>query len=148
MGKPQTSCRAKFYISGLELRPGAEEHGVVRLSAVSRGDRNAAWAKASPSGSLEMHVNNPAGFAWFKDLLDHSREAGIQPELYLDFTVADDGYPGDGHTFVAGRGAEGDYNGPQSCGECGFTRDSTIKDYEPGGGKVIEGSERPTHPNG
>lgn len=53
----------------------------VQLSAVYSSDPNSenkAWAEATPSGSLSMHINNPGAFGAF--------EQGR--EYFLDFTPA------------------------------------------------------------
>lgn len=126
--------RAKFNISKIELSPG-NAGGLVRLQAVSRGERNADWASATPVGSIEMQVNNPDGFAWFHDLLQQNRETGRYPEVFVDFTVASDGWAGDGHTFREASVPENHY-GAGKCGECGFALDAEC------------GPGKPAHPNG
>jgi hypothetical protein len=48
--------------------------GVVKASAVMRGDRNASFATASPSGNLEMHVSEPELW-WFLDQRSRAAQA-------------------------------------------------------------------------
>lgn len=66
----RTQCKAKFYVEHVEMfAHNKGKSGKVHLRAVSRGAENAMWASASPSGSMEMYVANPAGFQWFVDRL-------------------------------------------------------------------------------
>lgn len=125
--------RAKFNIAKIELSPG-NQGGKVVLQAVSRGERNADWASATPSGTIEMTVNNPAGFQWFLDRLQAQREAGRYPEVWVDFSDSMDGWPGDGHKFRLADVPETHYQHGK-CGECGFP-------------KVAEYDGKQTHPNG
>lgn len=142
------ATRAKFYVSELGLLPGQGAGVKLKLHAVSRGSRNADWATATPSGSMEMMIQNPAAVQWWEDFVNASRKTGKQPELFIDIYPSEDGWPGDGHQFSPGTGDEGTIYAPQYCAECGRPKDDVLKDYEPGTAKVIEGSERPTHPNG
>jgi hypothetical protein len=70
--------RAKFHVDSVTHF----QHGRgVKLSAVHDGSpENNEFALASPSGSLEMHINNPAAVDF------------LQPgsNYYLDFTLAPD----------------------------------------------------------
>lgn len=112
--------RAKFNISKIELSAG-NQGGKVILQAVSRGERNADWASATPSGTLEMQVNNPAGFEWFLKRMQAQREAGRYPEVWIDISDSMDGWPGDGHAFRLADVPEEHYQHGK-CGECGFER--------------------------
>lgn len=133
MGARAKQVRAKFNISSIQLTPG-NGGGQVVLSAVSRGDRNADWAEATPSGTITMQVNNPDGFKWFLDLLQQQRESGRYPEVFVDFSDSVDGWPGDGHSFRKSDAPAGHYTA-NSCGACGFALDATY-------------AEKPAHPNG
>lgn len=131
--------RAKFYVSGVELQPGTQ--GVkVNLQAVSRGDRNASWSTATPSGSMQMTINNPPAAEWWENFMRASRATGRSPEVFIDIYPATDGWPGDGHAFRAGEGKEGTIYGPANCGECGCPKDATINHPD--------GTSDPVHPNG
>lgn len=71
--------RCKMYVS--EKRnsqyPGSKPTTVVKLSAVS-GDENKTWSKYTPSGSVELHINNPDAY-----------DAFVLGEAYfVDFTIA------------------------------------------------------------
>lgn len=144
-GLPAIRTRAKFYISGLELLPG--QPGVkVNLQAVARGDRNADWASATPCGSITMTINNPVAAAQWERFMQESRATGKQPELFVDFAPAEDGWAGDGHRFVPGRGEPGTCYAPDYCGECGQTRDADVTKYDYDTRKnVVVGK---VHPNG
>lgn len=73
------SVRAKFYVRSVEMY--AADNGKVNLSPATRGADNASWASATPSGMVELTINNPAAFGWFAGLLGK--------EVFIDFTVAD-----------------------------------------------------------
>lgn len=128
-----STVRAKFNIKSIELTPG-NQGGKIVLQAVSRGDRNADWAAATPSGTIEMYVNNPDGFAWFLDRLQAQREVGRYPEVFVDFSDSVDGWVGDGHKFREAEVPSGHYVSG-SCGACGYAKDA-------------EYDGKPAHPNG
>lgn len=110
--------RAKFNISKITMQPG-NSGGHVTMQAVSRGTRNADWSAATPSGTIEMFISNPKAFEQFRLMLEQNQATGRYPELYVDFTPAEDGWVGDGHKFVADESvAEGHYTYGQ-CAECG-----------------------------
>lgn len=125
--------RGKFNISEIVLSPG-NQGGRVTLQAVSRGERNADWASATPSGTITMQVNNPDGFKWFEDRLRAQREAGRYPEVFVDFSDSVDGWPGDGHKYQEADVPDGHYVAGK-CGACGFQLET---EYE----------SKPAHPNG
>lgn len=127
--------RAKFHISGVELLPGKDAGVKVTAQAVSRGDRNANWSKATPSGNLTMIVNNPPAADWFVQLIETSRRTGKYPELFIDIEAASDGYPGDGHRFREADVPDDNYI-KGNCGECGLPKDPPRE------------GEQPYHPNG
>lgn len=120
--------RAKFYVTGLTMLPGTAAIKVT-LSAVSRGDRNTSWAQATPSGIMEMHINNPLAVEAWEQFMRAARETGRQPEVFLDIYPSTDGWPGDGHLFREADFEPGTY-GHGKCGECGLDKDG------------------PAHPNG
>lgn len=138
--------RAKFYISGLTLLPGATGAIQVALQAVSRGDRNASWATATPSGSLTMTINNPAAAQWWDDFMRAARATGKQPEMFIDIEPATDGWPGDGHAYRPSAVTEGNY-GHGTCGECGTSLDAKLWEWDKDKGRSVE-SENLAHPNG
>jgi hypothetical protein len=144
-GLPAIHTRAKFYISGLELLPG--QSGVkATLQAVARGDRNADWASATPCGSITMTINNPAAAAQWERFMQESRATGKQPEVFVDFAPASDGWAGDGHLFRPGEGEPGTCYGPDNCGECGQTVDADLFSYDREAGKSVAVGQ--VHPNG
>lgn len=63
---------AKFHATSITLTH--LTGGIVKASAVMRGDRNASFASASPSGNLEMHVSEPELW-WFLDQRSHAAQA-------------------------------------------------------------------------
>ncbi len=111
--------RAKFYIRSIELLPGKDAGGIVNLTAVGRGDRNAQWASATPNGTMVMTINNPPALQFFTDLLEQSRTNGRYPELFIDIAPALDGYIGDGHEFRLADVDQESHYLRGKCGECG-----------------------------
>jgi hypothetical protein len=119
MSAPTNAVQARFHLRSIERYPG-NPGGKVVLSAVSRGDRNATWAAATPSGELTMQVNNPEGFAWFQSLLDAVDTGEIRyPEVDIVMTVSNLAVPGDGHPFRVAVVPDGHYM-TGKCGECGL----------------------------
>jgi hypothetical protein len=71
------SVRAKFYVRAIETYSHPPQSGMVKLSAVmGTTDDNKSWSKYTPSGSIEMMIDNPPAF--------HQFHAG--DEFYVDFT--------------------------------------------------------------
>lgn len=76
------AVRAKFYVAEVtryanQVRAGYAEpapRGTVVMRAVSRGEENAEWASATPSGEFKMTVTGPA-WPWFDERL--GREVSI-----------------------------------------------------------------------
>lgn len=138
--------RAKFYVTGVTLLPGQDAGVKVNLSAVSRGDRNATWAKATPMGSMEMTINNPVAAQAWEDFMQAARRTGKSPELFIDIYPSEDGWPGDGHLFRLADIEEG-ISGHGMCGECSMPKDGFITQYDRALGKTVD-TETPYHPNG
>lgn len=136
--------RAKFYIQGVTLLPGTA--GVkLDLGAVSRGDRNAEWAQATPIGTISMTINNPSAAQHVEDFMQAARRTGKQPELFVDIAPSTDGWPGDGHAFRLAEIPEGVY-GHGKCGECGLGKDDDLTEWDPAlRTSVVRGKG---HPNG
>lgn len=139
--------KAKFYVSGVTLLPGQESGVKVDLSAVSRGSRNAEWATATPIGNLSMTVNNPGAAQQWIDFMTYCRDNGKQPELFLDLSPSEDGWPGDGHKFSPSTGREGTCYDPKYCAECGYLQDSPMK-YERNPETGVNEGVGQAHPNG
>lgn len=59
---------ARFYVEQLTKHAGMA-YISVKLRASTKGDENKSWAKYTPSGTLEMAINNPTAAAWFEDQL-------------------------------------------------------------------------------
>ena len=108
------SVAARFYVAEVtKTSSGPNGSGRVVLVAVSRGDQNRAWASATPSGRIEMTINNPPAFKWFEDLL-----AGSGSDVDILFTAAQIAQPGDGHPYRVSLAQEGTAYGPPYCGDC------------------------------
>ena len=72
------TTRAKFYVQEITSYPG-NSHKKIKLGAVYSSDKtseNYAFWEASPNGSIELYITNPAGAAVFE---------GVK-EFYVDFT--------------------------------------------------------------
>lgn len=129
--------RAKFNIQSITLMPGQGQGGIVKMQAVSRGSRNASWSQYTPSGTIEMSITNPTALEQFVTMLNQNRETGKYPEIYVDFTAAEDGWVGDGHTFEpppTDEIPEGSAYANQ-CAQCGYLVN-------------VEYAGKPSHPNG
>ncbi len=114
------TVRAKFYISELTQYPGAAG-GKVKLGAATRGARNADWASATPSGTLELNINNPAAFDFFVDLLARSKDLGFAPEVDIIMSASGDMEP---HAFEPFERANHYVNG--RCAACGGDQDAPL----------------------
>lgn len=137
--------RAKFYVSGLTLLPGHDAGIKLELRAVCRGDRNSQWAAATPSGSMEMLIQNPSAVAWWDGFMRAARDTGRQPEVFIDIYPSSDGWPGDGHRYRPAEPSHTGY-GEDTCGECGLRLDADNYEYDPEQRKsVVVGK---VHPNG
>jgi hypothetical protein len=136
---------AKFYIAEVTKFPGGG--GRVKLSAASRGARNAEWASATPAGSMELTINNEPALDFYAVLVERARASGsaIPPEVMIQMVPADDGLPGDGHDFEP-IDLPGHYNHGR-CAACGLGKDDLVNAQ---GYFARESDEdtRPAHPNG
>lgn len=70
---------ARFYVDQIIHRAYNPSHATVMLQAAGRGEQNKAWAQATPSGTIEMSVNNPAAAAFFRDMLGRDLELTFTP---------------------------------------------------------------------
>lgn len=76
------AVRARFYVATVTQHATAAREGYaepkpmgeVVLRPATRGEANAEWASATPSGEFRMTVNGPA-FPWFQERL--GREVAI-----------------------------------------------------------------------
>lgn len=110
---------ARFYVSeSKKTAYTGDGGGIVKLSAVSRGDKNAQWASATPCGTVEMTINNPAAFKVFDGAV--GRDVSITFEVDVPLVK-----PGDGHEFRQSTLAEGVWGGGEgTCGECSQKHDA------------------------
>jgi hypothetical protein len=91
------AVRAKFYVANVTLYPpkkasadDAKELGIdegtefstgsVKMQPVTRGEINKPWSRWTPSGAIQLDINNPHAFQQFVDLNGK--------EFYVDFTPA------------------------------------------------------------
>lgn len=68
---------ARFFVSGYQRRAYDPDATEVTLNAVSRGEHNKAWARATPSGEIKMTVKNESAAAWFMDRLGSEIEVSF-----------------------------------------------------------------------
>lgn len=61
------AVQARFYVAELTYQAHDPQAAKLKLSAVVRGPENAAWSKATPSGTIEMYVTNGKATQWFRD---------------------------------------------------------------------------------
>jgi hypothetical protein len=82
--------RARFYIASITQTISGH---TVRLQAVSRGEHNKNWSKWTPSGTLELTINNDDAMPFFQKIMDQARNPqegkAYFPEVYIDITEAD-----------------------------------------------------------
>lgn len=76
------SVKARFYISEVTRRAYNPDHVQVTLQAAGRGEENKDWAAATPSGQIQMTINNPAAASFFGDRLGK--------DVTLTFEAAED----------------------------------------------------------
>lgn len=144
-GPRALSTRAKFYLTGVEMIPGSQAVN-IRAQAVSRGDRNANWSSATPTGGLTMTITNPVAAKMYEDFMRVAREQGKQPEIFLDICASADGWPGDGHAYREADIPAGIY-GHGVCGECGQGKDAKVFEWSAEKNRSVE-TEQLVHPNG
>lgn len=71
------SVRAKFFVQSVSAY--ATGNGSVVLAPATRGSENKQWASATPSGKIELTINNPKAWEWYRDHLSE--------EVYVDFSL-------------------------------------------------------------
>lgn len=109
------SVVARFYIATVTRHAYNKEQREVVCQAVSRGDHNSHWAKATPSGTLNLSINNPPAGQWFDDHL------GEEVELLMTL-VPKHIEPTDGHPFRVANVDSSHYNAGK-CGECSYSEE-------------------------
>jgi len=78
-----SAVEARFYVSGYQRRAYDPDATEVTLTAVSRGEHNKNWARATPAGQITMTIKNGSAASWFVDKLG--------TEIAVHFTPAPDG---------------------------------------------------------
>jgi len=86
-----SAVEARFYISGYERNSYDPESVTVKMQAVSRGEHNKGWARATPSGQVQMTIKNPGAADWFVNRL------GEEVSVVFTPAPADDGNGGGGN---------------------------------------------------
>lgn len=70
---------AKFEVQSITEHQWSPKARTVKLAAVyGNGEENKSWSEATPSGSIEMLITNPAAYEQFH----------LGAEVYLTFTDA------------------------------------------------------------
>lgn len=64
-----SAVEARFYVAGYQRRSYDLEATEVTLVAVSRGEHNKTWARATPAGEIKMTIKNGSAASWFIDKL-------------------------------------------------------------------------------
>lgn len=62
------SVQARFFVQTI-TRHAAHDGVQVSLAASGRGKENKSWSQYTPSGKLELTINNPSAAQWFLDRL-------------------------------------------------------------------------------
>ena len=70
---------ARFYVSEVTHRAYAPDQAQIKLAASTRGEENKAWATATPSGSIDMAINNPEAAAFFTARLGQDVALTFEP---------------------------------------------------------------------
>lgn len=74
------AVRGKFQVQSVTTHSWNPNAKTVKLHAVSTGSKeNESWAKYTPSGTIEMLIENPPA----------ADQLAIGKEFYVDFTPAD-----------------------------------------------------------
>lgn len=63
------SIAARFYVSEVTRFAYNPDATKVSLQAVARGPENKAWATATPSGAVQLTIQNPVASRWFEERL-------------------------------------------------------------------------------
>ena len=59
------AVEARFFVSGYQRRAYDPDATEVTLVAVSRGEHNKTWARATPAGQITMTIKNASAASWF-----------------------------------------------------------------------------------
>lgn len=74
------AVRGKFQVQSITQHCWSKDARTVKLAAVTSGsEENKTWATYTPSGSIEMQIDNP----------EAADQLAIGKEFYVDFTPAD-----------------------------------------------------------
>jgi hypothetical protein len=79
-----STVQARFYVSGYERNAYNKDATTVKLQAVCRGEHNKEWAAATPSGQIQMTINNESAAAWFISQLGDEIAVTFEPASSAD----------------------------------------------------------------
>jgi len=88
MSESPTTVSARFYVAQVNksaYSKGYEPTRAVILQAATRGEENKSWAQATPSGRIEMNINNGPAGQWFEEHLGE--------DIAVSFSVAEEAPP-------------------------------------------------------
>lgn len=69
---------ARFFVDEITRRAYNPEHALIKLKpAYNNGEGNKDWAEATPSGSMEMQVNNPRAVEWFAERMSAKSDIAV-----------------------------------------------------------------------
>lgn len=74
---------ARFYVASVLRQSYNPEHAQIVLTPAYADGANKAWAEATPSGKIELTVNNPSAAQWFEDRMR------AKDDLHLEFSIVD-----------------------------------------------------------
>lgn len=76
---------ARFYVDEVKKKAfDPKQAALVLKPAYNNGSGNEAWAKATPSGRIELQISNPDAVAFFNDAMDGGQDLHLTFELVAD----------------------------------------------------------------
>ena len=81
-----STITARFYVASIEFPAGTDGQGKIVLQPAYANGANAEWATATPSGRIELQVNNPDATALFNQwrLAREDLHITMQPVAEID----------------------------------------------------------------
>lgn len=112
------SVTAKMYLAETTRQAYNPEHKQVKLACVTRGTQNASWASATPVGSMELTINNPAAAKFFD--IDEDVDYIISIEKVKRYVA------GDGHAFDEDTSIKEGHYQFKGCKHCGAREEAHV----------------------